>query len=173
MGVMRVAALPNGTFVAVWMDQRKGWVPGSHSGVVYYQVFSETGAPLIDAQPFGSNASTKGYEVAVAALADNRFVVTGTQVPTGEQPQLVAQLVASDGQKIGQPLVLATFAQDEGFSFGAFEIHSANAGYLLGTPAPTGLFTASDPRDVYVVWRADNAIGSKYRLLGQALRAEP
>ena len=175
MGMMRVAALTNGTFVAVWLDQRKGWTQGSNLGVPYYQMFSETGAPLTGPELLGDKGSTRGYDLSVAALADCGFIVTGTVVPAGGTPQLIAQFVAEFGFKIGQPLVLDTFEDGTGgaYGYGAFEVHAANAGYLLGTPAPTGLFTVSDPTDIYVVWRRDNTPGTRYRLLGQAVTTWP
>ena len=49
----------------------------------------------------------------------------------------------------------------------------ANVGYLTSrAPVAGGLFTATDPRRVYVVWRVPRG-GATYDILGQALIATP
>jgi len=158
---MRVAALPNGNFVAVWLDDRSG------SSLPYYRIFSPKGEPLAGPQLLGSSQAALGNRLDVAALSDSSFVIAGN-LTEGGQSRFIAQLFTSAGQKVGAPLVLHTSGNPEGVA----EHHIANAGYLLGQAPPVGgIDSASDARRVYVVWRINRA-GGLYDLFGQVLRTK-
>jgi hypothetical protein len=156
---MHVAALPNGDFAAAWVDGI------NDQALPYYALFSSTGEPIGSPQLVGDGpAATAPFDV--AALADNRFVVTGSLKSGAPASNFIAQLVAANGQKVGAPLILDSFDDLSGSP----EHHTANVGYLLGQPAGGGLETASDPHRIYVVWRTDRR-DSRYSLFGQAIRA--
>jgi hypothetical protein len=158
---MRVTALPNGNFVATWIDDRSG------QSFPFYRIFQANGLPTGPAQRFGALGQT-GTRLDVAALADSRFVVIGTLVDATGMV-FVAQLLSPDGTKLGAPLPLQTLRRPDAPG----EHHIANAGYLIGMLPPTGgVATAPDPQRVFVTWRI-NQPGPSYSLYGQLLRASP
>jgi hypothetical protein len=153
---MRVTALPSGNFVAVWIDDRSG-VPQA-----VYQIFSESGSPLGATRFLGAATDTTSIRPDVAALADGRFVITGTLTSEDGTSRFIAQLVGADGEKLGDALVLQALANPDVVK----EHHSAYAATLLSM--------RTDPvfsREVYVTWRIDQ--GNNYALRGQAVQATP
>ena len=155
---MRVAALPNGNFVVTWVDDRVG-VP-----VPLYQVYSPDLEIVSHRSPFAT-FRTAGTGLNVAALADSRFVITGTVSEETGASQLQARLFSPAGAPIGAPLTL----QPTGSPDLIAEQHIANAGYLLSVPPPAGgLRLASDLNRVYVTWRIRRA-ANLYDIYGQLL----
>lgn len=158
---MHVAALPNGDFIATWVDDRVGL------SVPVFRIFEANGKPRFAPQPFDTY-STLGSRLDIAALSDNRFVITGV-ISDSTGGRFVAQLFTPIGQKVGEQRLLQASNNPEAVR----ENHLANAGYLLGQAPPAGgLATASDPRRVYVVWRLNTA-GLTYKLLAVPLTATP
>jgi hypothetical protein len=148
---LRVTALPSSEFVATWIDDRSG------APRAVYQRFSGAGAPVGALQFLGEPSDTSSIRPDVVALADGRFVVSGTLTNTSGASSLVAQLVGADGTKIGGSLVLQALSDPDVVR----EHHSAPSATLVGGPA----------NDVYVTWRIDK--GRNYSLFGQAVRASP
>lgn len=159
---MRVAALPNGNFVVVWIDDRLGF------SAPMFRIFSPTGEPVTPAIRVGEISSI-GASLDVAALSDSRFVIIATIMNADTSVQLQARLYDPDSRPIGLPVVLRTLSNLDAAS----ERYVVNAGYLLGTAPPSGgLASASDPKRVYVTWR-QNRSGGAYNIGAQLLRADP
>jgi hypothetical protein len=152
---LRVAALPDGNFVAVWIDDRSG------SPQAVYQLFSDAGSPVGAVRFLGEATDTASIRPDVAALADGRFVITGTLTNSVGVSSFVAQLIRADGEKLGAPVVLHALANPDVVR----EHYSANAATLTGTVSP------DLSRDIYVTWRVNQ--GANYSLYGQAVRATP
>jgi hypothetical protein len=153
---LRVTALPDGNFVATWVDDRSG------APQAVYQLFTGTGTPLGEVKLLGAATDTSPIRPDVAALADGRFVITGTLACADGTSRFIAQLAAADGEKLGDPVVLQALANPDVVQ----EHYSANAATLLNTGVTPDL-----SRDVYVTWRIDQ--GKNYNLFGQAVRATP
>lgn len=155
---LRLAALPDGNFVVVWIDDRSG------EPIPFYRIFSPSGEMVTWPQRVGPFRAQGGW-LDVAALADSRFVIAGTF--TEAESVLAAQLFSPAGERIGERFVLQTLRRPDAVP----ELHVANAGYLLGqAPGPGGLATATDPTRVFILWRATRSHGT-YDLYGRALRA--
>ncbi|MCB1380192.1 MAG: hypothetical protein KDK89_17765 [Alphaproteobacteria bacterium] len=147
---MRVDALPDGRFVAVWIDDRSG------SSLPFGRIFNADGTAARSKFLIGDDASVLGATLDVAALPDGRFVVVGALVDPSSSI-LMARLFKANGIKAGAPVKLQNTSPTEPIT----DIHVGAVHRFL--PAPGAV------NDVYVVWRR-NRPAQTYDLVGQAMR---
>jgi hypothetical protein len=105
-GTPTIAALANGRFVVVWMDESR--TGGDLSRAIRAQLFNADGTRLGTEMLVPTTTTGDQIEPTVAALADGRFIVGWSDGSPGQHLDFRAQIFNPDGTRSGSEFLAPT-----------------------------------------------------------------